>query len=281
MLQLDKSTYSHNRRILKQYLDATRSSLLFARKVVLVEGLSEKYSVGTLINSHLKQHSPQNNIDIDSEGLEIVEVGGKIFNPFNALFQNDNTMGLNNKCLNLRDGDSHLEAGLVADYNAKYNELNPSTLASVQLNTKKNIYTFEIDCFFLPIPEDQSKNNIEYLKLILYRFMKDGDYFKTNATFAKKLAAIDSFAQEIISHRVDKDKFEKFFDDILNHEVSKPSISLYLSSLLKAKLLKDVTEIETWGDTPDPAIGITHFNDLPEFIMPKYIQDGIRWLITD
>lgn len=281
VLRLNDVTYSHNRRIVKQYLDATRSSLLFARKVVLVEGLSEKYSVGTIINTQLNQQRPESNVDIDSEGIEVVEVGGKIFDPFNALFQNDQAMGLNNKCLNLRDGDSHLDAQVVTDYEAKYNELNPANVATTQLNTKKNIYTFEIDCFFLPIPDDLSKNNIDYLKLILYRFMKDGDYFKTDDTFARKLDAIDSFAREIANHGVDKAKFERFFTDILGHEVSKPSISLYLSSLLKAKLLKDGTEIETWGDTPDPEIGITPFNDLPEFIMPKYIQDGISWLITD
>ena len=281
VLRLDDDTYSHNRRILKQYLDATRSSLLFARKVVLVEGLSEKYSVGTLINTHLKQQRPESNVDIDSEGIEVVEVGGKIFEPFNALFQNDQSIGLNNKCLNLRDGDSHLESQVVADYETKYNDLNPSSTTTPQLDTKKNIYTFEIDCFFLPIPEDITRNNIEYLKLILYRFMKDGDYFKTDDTFTRKLAAIDSFAQEIVNHGVDKDKFEKFFTDILGHEVSKPSISLYLSSLLKAKLLEDVTEIETWGDTPDTEVGITPFSDLSEFIMPKYIKDGISWLITD
>ena len=281
VLRLDDGTYSHNRRILKQYLDATRSSLLFAQKVVLVEGLSEKYSVGTLINTHLKQQHPESNIDIDSEGIEVVEVGGKIFDPFNALFHNDQAVGLNNKCLNLRDGDSHLEAQAVTDYEAKYNDLNPSTATTARLDTKKNIYTFEVDCFFLPVPEDLSKNNIEYLKLILYRFMKDGDYFKTDDTFARKLVVIDSFAQEVTNHGIDKAKFEQFFNDILGGEVSKPSISLYLSSLLKAKLLKDITEIETWDGTPDSKIGITPINDLPEFIMPKYIQAGISWLITD
>ena len=55
-------------------------------------------------------------------------MGGKIFEPFNALFQNDQSIGLNNKCLNLRDGDSHLEPQVVADYDTKYNDLNPSSV---------------------------------------------------------------------------------------------------------------------------------------------------------
>ncbi|MBU0597151.1 AAA family ATPase, partial [Patescibacteria group bacterium] len=188
VLQLDSDTYGHNRRILKQYLDATRSSLLFARKVILVEGLSEKYALGTIVNSYLKERKPATtSADIDSEGIEIVEVGGKIFDPFNALFKNDISKGLNNKCLNIRDGDSHLENQVVTNYVAKYDELNPASGIAEKnevINTKHNIYTFEVDSFFLPDPTDTRSNNIEYLKLILYRFMQDGDYFKKGDTFA-------------------------------------------------------------------------------------------------
>jgi len=283
VLQLDSETYGHNRRILKQYLDATRSSLLFARKVILVEGLSEKYVLGTIVNSYLKeQKSGSSNVDIDSEGIEIVEVGGKIFEPFNALFKNDITKGLNNKCLNIRDGDSHLKDQVVTDYNVKYDELNTNNEQSELLNTKWNIYTFEVDCFFLPDPTDINSNNIEYLKLIIYRFMQDRDYFKKNDTFVNKIKAIDDFANEIKSKQVDKNKFEKLFDAILGHEVSKPSISLYLSSLLKAKLLQDHVEIGTWNidSSLDPESGIIPFDDLHEFIIPRYIKDGLSWLIT-
>jgi len=200
------------------------------------------------------------------------------------LFKNDATKGLNNKCLNIRDGDSHLEAQTITDYSAKYDELNPAENGENRLlNVKKNIYTFEVDCFFLPDPTNPSSNNIDYLKLILHRFKQDGDYFKNDSTFTNKITAIDNFNTEVQNKSVDKDKFKKLFDDILGHEVSKPSISLYLSSLLKAKLLADPAEIATWnGDAvPDSDSGVTPFNDLPAFIIPKYIQDGILWLITE
>lgn len=286
VLQLKDETYRHNRRILRQYLDATRSSLLFARKVILVEGLSEKYALGTIVNSYLRKQKPNSTVDIDSEGIEIVEVGGKVFDPFNALFSNDVAKGLNNKCLNIRDGDSHMDAQKVADYQAKYTNLNPETDDSSNgdlLKIKKNIYTFEIDCFFLPDPANPSSNNVEYLKKILFRFMQDGDYFKTDATFASKIAIIDEFAAQVLASNIDKDKFEKLFSDLIGHEVSKPSLSLYLSSLLKAKLLQDDVELNAWEDdsAPNTENGVLSFNELPEFIIPKYIEDGITWLITE
>jgi predicted ATP-dependent endonuclease of OLD family len=286
VLQLNGETYGHNRRILRQYLDATRSSLLFARKVVLVEGLSEKYALGTIVNSYLKKQKPDSTIDIDSEGIEIVEVGGKIFDPFNALFSNDVAKGLNNKCLNIRDGDSHLDADKVDDYEEKYNSLNPAPDDTAQgslLKIKKNIYTFEVDCFFLPDPANPSTNNIEYLKKILFRFMQDGDYFKMDATFASKITTINNFATLVQSNDIDKAKFERLFSDLIGHEVSKPSLSLYLSSLLKAKLLQDPVEIKAWEDDSEPNAenGVIPFNELPEFVIPKYIEDGITWLITE
>jgi predicted ATP-dependent endonuclease of OLD family len=287
VLQLNTETYRHNRRILRQYLDATRSSLLFARKVILVEGLSEKYVLGTIINSYLKKNKSEiNNTDIDSEGIEIVEVGGKIFDPFNALFKNDIVKGLNNKCLNIRDGDSHLDAKNVVDYNKKYNELNPpigDSVGSKLLNTKRNLYTFEVDCFFLPDPANPNSNNVEYLKLILYRFMKDGDYFKKKDTFDEKIKTIEDFVSKIKSNNIVKIGLENLFDNLLGQEVSKPSLSLYLSSLLKAKLLQDPVEIETWNGnlSPNPESNIASLNDLPEFIIPRYIKDGLLWLITE
>lgn len=281
LLQRNPDTYGHNRRILKQYLDATRSSLLFAQKVILVEGLSEKYVLGTIVNSYLREVMPEStNTDIDSEGIEIVEVGGKIFNPFNSLFNNDITMGLNNKCLNLRDGDSHLEEQVITDYKKKYEELNASPEDNSLVIIKRNIYTFEIDCFFLPDPANLNLNNLDYLKLILARFMEDGDYFKQDNTFNAKITLIDDFAEQIKTKNLDKDRFEKFFEGILGHEVSKPSISLYLSSLLKAKLLQDQIEIKTWTKDSISKEEITSFSDLPDFIIPKYIGDGLSWLIT-
>ena len=285
ILQLESETYKHRRRILKQYLDATRSALLFARKVVLVEGLSEKYALGTILNSYLRKNKPQiKNLDIDSEGIEIVEVGGKNFDPFVALF-NSGADGLRNKCLSLHDGDYQLkEDADFSNYKNIHDSLNViDVTTSANIFSRSNIFTFEVETYFIPDPEKPSLNNIEYLKLILYRFMKDGDYFKKDKTFEKKIEIINSTATAIGSNKIDKEKIGAFFDEILGYEVSKPNLSLYLSSLLKAKLLNDSVEIEAWsnGYSPDDIVGISKFENLPDFVIPKYIEEGLLWLITE
>lgn len=280
ILKQNQETYKHKRRILKQYLDATRSALLFARKVILVEGLSEKYVLGTILNSYLIKKSGIKNIDIDSEGIEIVEVGGKNFDPFTALYGNE---GINNKCLSFRDGDYQLRGeGNLNEFGSIYNELNNNSEKD-NLNTKTNIITFEIDSFFIPIPDDSSKNNAEYLKLILYKFRNDGDYFKKEETFLKKIEVIDNLIKSVEERRLTREEINSFFAEIFGYEVSKPSLSLYLSSLLKAKLLGDQVEIDSWnnGVESNNSYGIKNIYELPDFIIPKYINDGLTWLTTE
>ncbi len=279
VLRQDEEKYKHNRRILKQYLDATRSALLFAKKVVLVEGLSEKYALGAILNSYLRKPTGEDNIDSDSEGIEIVEVGGKNFEPFTYLYSEN---GINNKCLSFRDGDYQLKEGVnINEYNSIYSQLNNGE-QSDNLKTSTNIFTFEIDTFFIPSPDNVDENNIEYLKLILYKFKNDGDYFRTEGTFSQKIGLINDLAAKVKAKNITRDDIDSFFKGIFGYEVSKPSLSLYLSSLLKAKLLNDQIEIDSWNNIElSDDLDIKSLNNLPDFIIPKYINDGLTWLTTE
>jgi hypothetical protein len=113
--------------------------------------------------------------------------------------------------------------------------------------------------------------------------MKDGDYFKKDKTFNEKISIINKFEQNIKGKTVNKENIVSFFNEIFGYEVSKPTMALYLSSLLKARLLGDLVELETWnnGYTPNDSLGIKNIENLPEFIIPKYIKEGLVWLITD
>lgn len=80
---------------LERYLDATRSNLLFARKVMLVEGPAELF----LIPALLKQVK---NIDLDREGIAVVPIYGVHFNAYAKLFSEG---ALPKKCAIITDGD--------------------------------------------------------------------------------------------------------------------------------------------------------------------------------
>jgi len=82
-------------RDLERYLDATRSNLLFARKVMLVEGPAELF----LIPALLKQVK---DIDLDREGIAVIPIYGVHFDVYSRLFSNG---ALPKKCAIVADGD--------------------------------------------------------------------------------------------------------------------------------------------------------------------------------
>ena len=80
---------------LERYLDATRSNLLFARKVMLVEGPAELF----LIPALLKQVK---GIDLDREGISVIPIYGVHFDAYAKLFAAN---VLPKKCAIVTDGD--------------------------------------------------------------------------------------------------------------------------------------------------------------------------------
>lgn len=80
---------------LERYLDATRSNLLFARKVMLVEGPAELFLIPALIKKVL-------NIDLDREGISVIPIYGVHFEVYAKLFSAES---LPKKCAIVADGD--------------------------------------------------------------------------------------------------------------------------------------------------------------------------------
>ena len=80
---------------LERYLDATKSSLLFARKVILVEGPSEMFLIPALFK-HVEE------FDLSSYGISIIPIYGTHFAVYAKLF---GEYGLPRKCAIVSDGD--------------------------------------------------------------------------------------------------------------------------------------------------------------------------------
>lgn len=80
---------------LERYLDATRSSLLYARKVLLVEGPAEQFVLPKLVKTVM-------DIDLDEEGIAVIPIFGTHFRSYAALFADG---GIKKKCAVLTDGD--------------------------------------------------------------------------------------------------------------------------------------------------------------------------------
>lgn len=88
-----------DRHDLERYLDATKSNLLFARRVMLVEGAAELLLLPSLVKQVM-------GIDLEREGISVVAVHGVHFGPFSRLFSES---CLPKKCAIVGDADYHPE----------------------------------------------------------------------------------------------------------------------------------------------------------------------------
>jgi putative ATP-dependent endonuclease of OLD family len=126
---------------LERYLDATKSTLFFAKSVLLVEGLAE-----VLIIPILARMCAQKRFDLDEEGISVVAVYGLSFRPFLQLFGPD---AIHRRCAVLTDSDpkeysldidnvtpNPTAAGLIQDFGDHDNPY---------VSVLTNLKTFEYD----------------------------------------------------------------------------------------------------------------------------------------
>jgi putative ATP-dependent endonuclease of the OLD family len=80
---------------LERYLDATRSTLLFSRRVILVEGMSEVFLIPPLVKRLM-------GVDLQREGISVIAIHGTHFLSYAKLFQ---AGGIEKRCVVITDGD--------------------------------------------------------------------------------------------------------------------------------------------------------------------------------
>jgi putative ATP-dependent endonuclease of OLD family len=86
---------ANDRQDLERYLDATKSNLLFARRVMLVEGPAELLLIPPLVKQVM-------GVDLEREGISVVAIHGTHFGPFARMFAPD---CLPKRCAIVADAD--------------------------------------------------------------------------------------------------------------------------------------------------------------------------------
>ena len=131
----DSSLSQETKRDLDRYLDATRSELLFARRVMLVEGPSEAFLIPMLAKVVLGR-------DLDRLGVSVVPIYGTHFKVYAALFSEE---GIPRRCAIVADGDLHPSD--AADLDEGNDEEPPETqldaLTNPYVAVFRNAHTFE------------------------------------------------------------------------------------------------------------------------------------------
>lgn len=122
---------TETQRYLRRYLDATKSTMFFARKIILVEGISEQLLLPKFFKLHTKK-------TLEEVGCNLVNVNGVAFKHFLELIKN----GYFIKCLALTDSDSNTRTeNRAEDLKTTYQTSNEN-LIRVEISTES---TFEKD----------------------------------------------------------------------------------------------------------------------------------------
>lgn len=251
-----------------KFLDVTRSDMLFADKVIFVEGIAEKL----LLPKFLEKCG----FPYEDEHISIVEVGGKNFAYFVRVFA-DNPV--KKKVLCITDGDFSWQLGDSVKTLAEYNAHVPthvSTLNSIFAGSnniraviqKSYGSTFEDDLFMCNIENESVAKSLLKIALpeSLYKFIDENRIDFNN--WDKKRAEIPTKSQKRI--------FE-ILDSVKDSIKSYPQDACIYKSLFFAKLFYAYAE----SKKGDVALGILVDEGLMSKLkVPTYIKEGIEWLST-
>lgn len=240
-LQLQNQTY------LKKFLDVTKSQLLFANGVILVEGISEALLMKVFSRKVGESY------DIEKAGIEIVNINGVAFDHFANLFNNaDETKNLKTRCALITDDD---RKEINDDPSTRINNI--KALNGGTLKTFIGALTFEYELFLA------SETNRAFLLKVYKEFHPN-----------TAIVAVD-----------DAQVYSKNFADKVKEQEGKSELALRLATHLengfelnklfqKQQELNEEQFLATLNEENQSDYAV-----YKSFIVPTYIQNAIKYVV--
>lgn len=256
---------------LSKFLDVTRSDMLFANRVILVEGLAEKLLMPIFMQIC--------NCSYEDEHISIVEIGGKHFEHFVELF-NGNNVHKKVLCITDRDFkwiDEEGKLNSLADYSSEV----PSHIS--KLNAR-----FAIDNFFITTQKDGGKTfedeffltNIEAgVSTNFFKKVLCENLFSFFEKYGFNLSAWQTHIDEIDGRS--KKVIKKYITAFNDRKDSSEENKVFYENLIFAELFLHYAK-DRKGDI---ALQILSDENLvsedhkTKIKVPAYIQEGLEWLL--
>ncbi|WP_271812822.1 AAA family ATPase [Clostridium beijerinckii] len=267
-----------SKKYVQRFLDATKSNMLFADKIILVEGIAEQ-----LLLSIFADYI---GVSLEENHVAVINIGGRYFEHFLKLFDSkrDNTINRKVACITDIDPERKVfdgkygkaypfEYGVdIKNYDYKQNTYlknyetyaHPNIAAFTQ--NKKYGKTFEYElilsnpCLQLMITD--SMDNKDELKMLmkLYKENKDIDEFKKELRKSKENDRICDSVDKVIESWNNSDIKKAIIAARYLNSVGKGENALELAYVLEENLKKKETA------------------EYEIFNVPKYIQEAIEWV---
>lgn len=259
---------------LTKFLDVTRSDMLFADKIILVEGIAEKLLMPLFMELC--------GCPYEDEHVSIVEIGGKHFNYFVELY-NGNAVA--KKVLCITDNDfkwiDFETDGKLRSY-ADYETHKPShitdlethfPIANFHISTQKaGGRTFE-DEFFITNLGNKTVATIMFKKVISNSLIGFFDIYGLDiAAWDAHFAEIDGRSSKTI---------KKYLEAYKNRTDLTPENSSKYANLIFAQLFLHYAQSKKGGFALDILTDIKLQNEdgSSKVSVPQYIKEGLQWLL--
>jgi len=259
----------------ERFLDATKSNILFAQKVILVEGIAEQILVPT-IAKYMDE-----NTQLEDYHVEVSNIGGRYFDHFLKLFDSTKPYTIHKKVVCITDRDPErkkiTEATFKKCYPFEYNTDKDQYDYRENASAKCILYENHPNIRFFSQEEDVGKT-LEYdmvlynpeFELLLTDSISNKDelvdlmkaYRENKGLTAFKLRSSDE-NQRII------DSIDKCTWDDDDNKKKAIIAARYLNSVAKG-----VNALELSLNL-EKDINSEH----PQFVVPKYLKEAIIWLL--
>lgn len=258
---------------IERYLDVTKSDMLFAKRIILVEGISEqlllpiftRYLNGDLVDSH----------------VAVINIGGRYFSHFLKLFDRDKSeYAINKRVAVITDLDPvRKKAGvkgarfcscypfeLSKDSGYEY-KASSNLIADLYSDRKKSISVFtqtkDTGCTF---EYDLLLHNPTCKELIVPSITNGDILLSLMNNYAKKY-------EEMVAAVGDSDECKRIKDGLANSKNKDQLIAaLYLLYVSKAESAQEIAEVLSEKEA-------AYLKGAFSFKIPPYIEGAIKWVL--
>lgn len=265
-----------SKKFVQRFLDATKSDMLFANKVIMVEGLAEELLLPVMANYM--------GFSLEDEHVAIVSVGNRYFKHFLKLFDiQESHFAIPTKVVCITDRDPVRKKKIGGKFKQCYPYeigINPENY-EYSINAKEEIRKYSTHKSIRVFSQDKDKGKTFEYDLVLYNPKLELLLTESmsNKRELKKLMSKESLADMIdemrsseennrivasvnLSSWSDEEKMKAIVASRYLNSVGKGENALELSVALK-------DNFELADDDPEKKV----------FNVPKYIQDALIWLL--
>lgn len=275
----------------QRFLDATRSDMLFAQRIIMVEGLAEELLLPTLARCHGK--------NLEDHHIAIIPIGGRYFDYFLYMFDSAEpyTMHKLVACLKDRDPERKKNAGrsFTACYPYEHGHDPSNYVYQDNITAKKTTYASHANIRFFGQDHDKGKT-FEYElclenmdnDILLTEFIQNREELQELLNLYQTGRSVDDMIAEMRTSSPNTEigiSIKAQTSSSWSDADKKKAIvaSRYLNSVGKgenALELANVLELNRTLPTAVPAgtVAGTPVNLQRTFNVPQYIKDSLDWI---